>query len=488
MIDANALIPLQKVLNGGTEFMDVLLRDDVSLVCVNKSAGKQRSMRFKALYENNNGFWLQKGEWEFFLSGEEFARLRDKAGVLQAASEAKPREADRAEAGAPQADIAAQNADTGTEAAEQALESGFGKEYASITAMSEAERIEHINESAARLDTLIIQKPMNGELVTGALVDATRDVALINHATLLDAMHLADDEAKKHTQELVDSTKKLVKSSTRLVSPDIFSDELMHTLVSKSNGTVIQHMTRVFLNGLAFLLYYNELVSTSSIINKLRISFDKEYRAFYRTLLPHLNAEQLNLERVFQGGMRAIPENDFFTWATGFLIHDIGKAAAVEYHEGESAYNRDIVIEHVKLGYTQVMNKTNYPREAGLITGYHHEYYGDPGGYGYFRAYLEQYRKQKPGAQQSYCISYELEPMRDYQALAYFPAKALEIIDVYDSVTDPNRKYRKAMTSEEALAMMREEFTVKSHKIDLILFTLFTRFVRERLAAQGSAE
>jgi HD-GYP domain-containing protein (c-di-GMP phosphodiesterase class II) len=481
MADTNALIPVQNALNEGKEFMDVLLQDDAVLVCVNKSAGKKRSMRFKALYENNSRFWLQKSEWEFFFSGEEFARLRDKAEALKATSGAKPWEADHARTSAPQVQDAARDAATGTESVEPAVESSFGKEYAAIAAMSEAKRIEHINESAARLDTLIIQKPRKKELVTEALVDATRDTALINHATLRDAMQLVDEEAKKHTQELVNSTNKLIKSSTRLVSPDIFNDELMHTLVSKSNGTVIQHMTRVFLNGLAFLSYYNELVSTSSIINKLRISFDKEYRAFYQALLPHLNVEQLNLERVFQGGMRAIPENSFFTWATGFLIHDIGKAAAVEYHEGESAYDRDIVIEHVKLGYTQVMNKTNYPREAGLITGYHHEYYGDPGGYGYFRAYLEQYRKQKPGAQQSYCISYELEPMLDYQALAYFPAKALEIIDVYDSVTDPNRKYRKAMTPEEALAMMREEFTVKHHKIDLILFTLFTRFVRERL-------
>jgi hypothetical protein len=127
------------------------------------------------------------------------------------------------------------------------------------------------------------------------------------------------------------------------------------------------------------------------------------------------------------------------------------------------------------------MNKTNYPRAAALITGYHHEYYGDPAGYGYFRAYLEQYKKVRPGARQDYCITYELEPMLDYQALAYFPAKALEIIDVYDSVTDPNRKYRKAMTPEEALAMMREEFVVKHRKIDLVLFDLFSRFVRERL-------
>jgi HD-GYP domain-containing protein (c-di-GMP phosphodiesterase class II) len=179
--------------------------------------------------------------------------------------------------------------------------------------------------------------------------------------------------------------------------------------------------------------------------------------------------------------MRAIREQEFFNWATGFLIHDIGKASAVEYHEGEEAYNRDIVTEHVKVGYTAVMNKTNYPRDAGLITGYHHEYYGDPAGYGYFRSYLDQYKKQRPDTNLEACITYELEPMMDYQALAYFPAKVLEIIDVYDSVTDPNRKYRKALSPEEALAMLKEEFIEKHLKIDVILYDLFADFVRQKL-------
>jgi HD-GYP domain-containing protein (c-di-GMP phosphodiesterase class II) len=78
-----------------------------------------------------------------------------------------------------------------------------------------------------------------------------------------------------------------------------------------------------------------------------------------------------------------------------------------------------------------------------------------------------------------YCISYEVEPMMDYQALAFFPAKILEIVDVFDSLTDPNRKYRKAVTTDEAIALMEEEFVIKHRKIDIILFDLFKRFVQE---------
>jgi HD-GYP domain-containing protein (c-di-GMP phosphodiesterase class II) len=178
--------------------------------------------------------------------------------------------------------------------------------------------------------------------------------------------------------------------------------------------------------------------------------------------------------------MRAIPPELYFKWAVGFLIHDIGKAAAVEYHEGENSYDRNIVTDHVKQGYKSIVTKTNYPREASLITGYHHEYYGDPNGYGYFRTYLDQYKKANPNAKQDYCISYDLEPLLDCHALGYFPAKVLEIIDVYDSVTDPHRVYRKAMTPEEALSMMREEFIEQHQKIDEVLFDIFAMFIKER--------
>jgi hypothetical protein len=239
-------------------------------------------------------------------------------------------------------------------------------------------------------------------------------------------------------------------------------------------------MTRVFIKGLSFLHYYNNLVSKSSFIQKLRISFPSMYGKFYQKLLPHMNIDDISLERVFFGGMRAIPYDLYNKWAVGFFLHDIGKADAVEYHEGEASYDRAIVIDHVKKGYRSIMSKTNYPKEVGLITGYHHEYYGDPAGYGYFRLYLDQHKKVNPNAKQDYCITYDMAPLFDYQALAYFPAKILEIADVYDGVTDPHRIYRKAAMPADALAMMREEFVEKHHKLDAILFDIFSLYVHEK--------
>jgi len=475
MSEKKLRVPLGTVLmlpggkNINNLFIDIIIDDEIPVLCTNRKTGKERLMPFKVLYDNHSSFWLQYGSWDYFLSKDNHEKLKELAI-------AKTRTPDFMKIAAQYRSSYKKDEDL----EELAVDVGYGNEYKAIAKMTNEEKIECLNKNNKRLSTLLIQKDKDADVVTEALVDSTKEAALINHAVLKEAINLADDEARRFSQEFVDTTHEMVKSSTQLFSKDLFSDELMNTLVEKSNGTIVQHMTRVYLNGIAFLSYYNNLVSTSSAIQKLRVSFSNKYRKYYQSMLPHIIPDDINLERVFYGGMRAIPPEQVFKWALGFLLHDIGKASAVEYHEGEAKYDRNIVIDHVKMGYKSIVTKTNYPMESSLITGYHHEYYGSTDGYGYFRAYLQQYKKQNQDAKQDYCITYELEPIMDYKALAYFPAKMLEIIDVFDSVTDPNRVYRKPMTPEDALKMMREEFIEKKCKIDIILFDIFTTFINEK--------
>jgi len=481
MAKKDNVIPLSEVieLSGGAgvnkTYTDIIIEEDIPILCINTKTGKERRMPFKVLFDNNNSFWRQSGAWEYYLENDGFEKLREKALAKTGLWDIdRLRSIQRKE----KKSSAEDDGSGGLEDLEVAM--AYGENYRQFAEMTTDEKVECLNNHKQKLNNIFLSKIKDSELVTEALVDTAKDAALINHAALEEALRLADDEAKKLTQELVNSTNEMVKSSAQLMSEDVFNNDLMNTLVEKSNGTIVQHMTRVYLNGISFLTFYNNLVSGSSAIQKLRISFASKYQDFYHCLLPHINKEDIILERVFYGGMRAIPPDLYFKWAVGFLIHDVGKAAAVEYHEGESSYDRNIVIDHVKQGYKSIMNKTNYPIEASLITGYHHEYYGDSAGYGYFRAYLQQFKKENPDARQDYCITYELQPILDYHALAYFPAKVLEIIDVYDSITDPHRVYRKAMTPEEALTMMRAEFVEKHPKIDIILFDIFDAFIREK--------
>jgi len=454
-------------------YIDIILSEEIPVLCVNKHDKKKRLMPFKVLFDNKNNFWQLGGSWEYFISAENIEIVKEKTAIKEATWDKEIAKSDVI----PEITALIES----LESQEAMGDDGFGREYLYFSEMTAQERVDFLDKEKQRLNKLIMLKSKDEVAITEALVDTTKDAAMINHATIEEAIRLADDEAKRLTQKMVECTNELVKSSAQLISEDVFSNSLMNALVEKSNGTIVQHMTRVYLNGVAFLNYYNNLVSTSSAIQKLRIAFPTKYRKYYHALLPHINIDDINLERVFFGGMRAITPDLYIKWAVGFLIHDIGKASAVEYHEGTSSYDRHIVIDHVKQGYKSIMTKTNYPMEASLITGYHHEYYGDSAGYGYFRAYLQQYKRTNPSAKQDYCITYELEPILDYQALAYFPAKVLEIIDVYDSLTDPLRLYRKSMTPPEALTLMRTEFLDNHLKVDPILFNLFEKYTMDKI-------
>jgi hypothetical protein len=413
------------------------------------------------LYEANNNFWRQDESWEFYFTKETLEKLKEKNIISLIILRSSHNENTKS-------------------LPETTFEKAFGNDYLTIAAMTNIEKFKYLNDIKRKMDEFVSRKTKDKLTATNFMIDAAKNAVIVNHSALENVYDFGDMEAKRATQTIVHTTHEMAKSYIELVSQNIFDNALLSRLVEKSNGTIVQHMTRVYLNGIAFLAYYNRFVSNRVSIINMRKVLNAKYRQYYHTLLPHISAEDIVLERIFHNGMITVPNDLFLKWVVGFLIHDIGKADAVEYHEGEDSYDRNIVMEHVKLGYNSVMNKTNYPMEASLIVGYHHEYYGDGGGYGYFRDYLEHHRKANPQAKIKYCMTFELETMQDCHALAYFPAKILEIVDVYDSVTDQNRVYRKALSSEEALVMMREEFITRHLKIDPILFELFSGFIRKK--------
>jgi HD-GYP domain-containing protein (c-di-GMP phosphodiesterase class II) len=460
-------LPLPGALNSDSRMSALMKKQEIPVICRRKSTEKLKKISFRALHDNNPAFWKKDGDWDYFISKAHFQDLKEILAELDGKTEK------HYSAGA--GNHGSRNGER------QESMPNFGPDEERINSMKPEERVIHVMRAKEQLEKLALEKPRDQEKINEALAETTRDAALANRSTLIEALQMGDEEAQRYTQELVDNTRAMVKSSTGLVESAIFNDEMIGALVNHSNGTVVQHMTRVYLSGVSFLTYYNRKMLSSSLPNRIRINFQKQYKSKYQRLLHHLHPDDIILERVFHTGMQAISEAQLHTFATGFLIHDIGKAKDIEYHEGEAAYNREIVVDHVRQGYIAVMQKTNYPREAGLITGYHHEYYGSESGYGFYRALLANARKQNPKLTQDYCIAFTMEPLIKFQALSYFPAKVMEIVDVYDALTDPNRKYKTPLSPEEAITLMRSLFVEEELKIDPILFDLFSTFVEERM-------
>ena len=479
MIKNEAGVPLAKALSlpdgkVNEVYLAIMLEEDLPVLYINRSKHLRKLTPFKPLYDHEPSFWRKSDAEGYFLTGYGLNRLKELA-IARTGSWSIP---------------AAEEKIIGEEAAESDTprkDLSFGSEYDTIAQMSVEKKIERLNQEKIRLNELIIKKSKDKIAIAEALASTTTDAAMINHTVLKEIIDFADEQAKSYSREVVIYTNEIVKSSAKLSSDNILNDELMKTITEKSKGIVFQHITRVYLNGVAFLAYFNNKISSSSALIKIRTSFNLKYRKFYQALLPHIDSYDLTLDHVFLEGLKIIPPDLFSKWSIGFFVHDLGKAADIEYHEGEAAYDRSKVVGHVKVGYNSVIRKTNYPREAALIAGYHHEYYGDPDGYGPFRDDLQEYKKRIKNMKQDYCVTYELESILAFRALAYFPAKILEIIDVYDSLTDTRRTYRASMSSEEALDMMYKEFIIKRRKIDPILFDIFTGFIREKESKESIA-
>jgi len=471
MLKNAAVISLSKVLtlpNGkgiNKAYIDIMLGEEIPILCVNNSKHKQILMPFKTLYEKDNSFWQKEDITEYFLTGYGLHKLEEKARAIIGSWNIPETEEKN-------------TAKHKTKNNKSQVEAAFANEYKTFAKMSSEEKVERLNKKSRWLNELVINGSRDHTLIADALTNTTNDTAMINHVVLKEIEQLADEQAKVFSKDVVVYTSEIVKSSVKLLSENIFSDELMKTIARKSKGIVLQHITRVYLNGVAFLAYYNDMISSSSIVMKIRNSFTLKYRKFYQALLPHIDGYDITLDQVYMGGLKVIPQEMFLKWSVGFFIHDIGKAADIQYHEGDDAYDRNKVTDHVKIGYNSITEKTNYPREVGLIVGYHHEYYGDPDGYGPYRDDLQEYKSQVADVKQDYCITYDLESILAFNALAYFPAKVLEIIDVFDSLTDPRRVYHKALSFEEALDLMYKEFIIKRRKIDPILFDIFCGFIR----------
>lgn len=496
-------VRLQDLIKRDRRALKLMMENGETVIARHTESGKVRTIPVRALYQNNPQFYrVANGSYEYLVPTAAARSLLEQLKELDEASNKRARlSADSsAEAKVPNSETA-DSQTTATQPSEPAdtIENApasrptsagdrpggpnlpnFGEDYERVVQLEKEERLSLLEKAKEQLRELAHDSDATAEQVNELLVTTTTDAALANKTTIQDALRMGNEEAKKYTADMVEATQEMLRSTALLVDSDLYDEELISGVVERSNGTVVQHMTRVFLTGFAFMLYYNRQILTSSLANRLRIKFEKRYKKHYRRLLPHLHDDYVNLEHVFYGGIKALNELEINKFATGFLVHDVGKAEDIEYHEGEAGYDRDTVVRHVKLGYKAVMNKTTYPREAALITGYHHEYYGDPSGYGYFREFLQAYKNMKPDAKIDFLISYEMEPLLDYEVLAYFPAKMLEVVDVFDSLTDPNRKYRSPLSAKDAIELLETQFVQEKVKVDPIILDLYKQFLQER--------
>ncbi|MDO6993275.1 phosphohydrolase, partial [Brachyspira innocens] len=120
----------------------------------------------------------------------------------------------------------------------------------------------------------------------------------------------------------------------------------------------------------------------------------------------------------------------------------------------------------------------NYNDDIALIVGTHHEYYGY--GYSILKTLIQKNIKENKSINPSWLISNNSSDIETLEALAFFPSKVLEIVDLYDTIVTPQKNYeRNGLTSKEAVELMFNNYIKDETQIDPIIFELFINFLSD---------
>jgi len=358
-------------------------------------------------------------------------------------------------------------------------EQTFKKHLEIFQKMSLDERENYLNKDIETIDDMIkMNKSLDLDNVKD-IVKITTKAFYISKTTLTDNLNDNIQIPKQKINSIIAKTTILIDSMANLIQQEKVSYKDLNYIEDISTGSsTVDHMNKVLLRAIPFGIFYNEYFD-KGLIAKIRAEFKNKFYNYYHQLMPY--EKNISLQTVFKNGIRRMNALEFRDYALGTLLHDIGKLPDINYHDGSEGYNPRKVISHAPVSYNMIIKSGGFPWGVAVMAALHHEYYGHESGYKVEKVLFRHFKKYSQHQDyKRYFITYAEADIKNGEAFAYFPCKMLEIIDVFDALTDQNRRYRgKDYSIENALELMRKEFIETNLKIDPILFNIFVEFVKE---------
>ncbi|MEI0518434.1 HD-GYP domain-containing protein [Brachyspira murdochii] len=368
-------------------------------------------------------------------------------------------------------------------------EKEMGKRISEISKMTYKEKVSTIESYNTELKKIVVNEEVKINKNTAQqIVNVGNDVGLIAKVTMFESIQkikgeeITQEQAKIENQEITETTTTLVTTIVDMLSKNTETQKVFDELRNYSDGGVMSHSNRVFISYVNFMAFYNNLINRRHLVHKIRTSYTNKYKKFYEQVETMFSKDSIRknlatVEDCIDKGIKIIEEREMNLYSVGALLHDIGKVKDLDYFEGANGRDYERIKKHLFNSYALVSQTSEYPLEVILTVALHHEYYGL--GYGPYDHLYKLKLAKDPHFQIKRIMTYDAKAIDECEAFAYFPAKMLEIIDVYDALIDPARKYRggKTFTPEEALNIMREDFVEKHVKLDPILYDVFVEFL-----------
>ncbi|MEI0508195.1 phosphohydrolase [Brachyspira intermedia] len=332
----------------------------------------------------------------------------------------------------------------------------------------------------------ILNQYYNEQLYAEAIqyiLDIITQLAFIERINLIHLVNASKDQMNQmyfDNLEYYDTqivANDLILSITKLVDKIYPNISLFYGFDNFDCRNVIGHGNRVFIIFIKFMLYYNEQIDNHLNLKTI-INFNKKYKNFYENVFEkyQINKTNIKFNDIFKNGLKKISIENIASFAAGAFWHDVVKVKELDYlNINKSKEYAKKSTSHAIKGYQFLKLFRNYNDNISLIVGMHHEYYGY--GNGIIEIINKQFNDNKP-LNPSSLISENSDDIQTLQSLAFFPAKVLEIIDLFDTTIMPQKSYnRKDMNTEDAVKLIYDNYIVEETQLDPILFELFVDFL-----------
>lgn len=329
-------------------------------------------------------------------------------------------------------------------------------EFRRLSELSLADRINLLSTDHRRLNATLTEK-------RGRIDGETAEIVfpITKTATLMAGVAMSDHNRTNEKEQpglVIRESSQTILSIADAIGKNPNSIKSFKSVKEFRQSDTVAHCGRVFHMYSDLLYYYHNIVGDEDTRKELIESIEAQcesYYRFYHSFQPHKRMKKV--DDIFEGSLPFLSKAEITTLSLAAAYHDLGKIVRLDYYESDFTRDDSIIEQHPNEVF-EMLNIFPIGSNVAQTASMHHEMYG--GGYGPYASLGGAYYATHPHKNIDYVVTNDIDPIlkeqKDYIP-GYFPAKFLEICDVYDALHN-KRGYKTAKPVSAVLTIMGEDF------------------------------